>query len=200
VTRLYIWRHGRTRWNAEHRIQGQTDVELDERGHAQAQAAAARLALREPDAIVSSDLRRAAQTAGYLAEATGLPVAYDARLRERDFGQWQGLTDVELAERYPAEYARWRSGDRSVSDDLGLESMDDLVKRATAAFLDAAAALPGGTTVLTAHGGTAKYGVTALLGWSEQQFRTLGVLENCHWIELRDTPRRGWQLWSYNAG
>ena len=81
MTRLVIWRHGRTAWNAERRVQGQTDVELDERGHAQAAAAAARLARFSPAAIVSSDLRRAAQTAAYLAEATGLPVAYDERLR-----------------------------------------------------------------------------------------------------------------------
>ncbi len=198
MTRLFIWRHGRTAWNAEHRAQGQTDVELDERGHAQAAAAAARLAQRQPDAIVSSDLRRAAQTAHYLAEATGLPVRYDERLRERHFGAWQGLTGAEMAAQYPEQHAAWRAGHRDI-DGLGMESLADLEKRAIAACLDAAAALPGGTTVLTAHGGTAKYGVTALLGWPEHQVRSLGALENCHWIELRDTPHRGWQLWSYNA-
>jgi broad specificity phosphatase PhoE len=200
VTRLYIWRHGRTSWNAEHRVQGQTDVELDEIGHAEARAAAERLARQEPDTLLSSDLRRAVQTVRYLADATGLPVAYDARLRERHFGAWQGLTDQELAEQYPAEYERWRSGDRGgVVAALGMESLEDLEKRATAAFLDAAQANPGGRTVITAHGGTAKYGVAALLGWPVEVSRAIGPLANCHWIELRDSPRRGWQLWAYNT-
>ena len=198
MTRLYIWRHGRTLWNAERRIQGQTDVELDETGHTQAAAAAAQLARLRPDAIVSSDLRRAVQTAEYLAERTGLPVQLDARLRERHFGEWQGLTDTELAQLYPEVHARWRAGRRDEAS-VGMESMADLEKRATAAFLDAADARPGGTTVITAHGGTAKYGVAALLGWSDGVGRKLGPLANCHWIELRDTPNRGWQLWSYNS-
>jgi broad specificity phosphatase PhoE len=198
VTRLFIWRHGRTAWNAEHRAQGQTDVELDERGHAQAAAAAERLARQQPDAIVSSDLRRAAQTAQHLAEVTGLPVRYDERLRERHFGVWQGLTGAEMGALHPVEHAAWHAGQRDI-DGLGLEPLADLEKRATAAFLDAAAALPGGTTVITAHGGTAKYGMAALLGWSDGHTRTVAALANCHWIELRDTPHRGWQLWSYNA-
>ena len=156
------------------------------------------LARRKPDALVASDLRRAAQTAQYLADLTGLPIRYDSRLRERHFGAWQGLTDVELAERYPDGYARWRAGG-GAGDEVGMESTEDLEKRATAAFLDAAQALPGGTTVITAHGGTAKYGMAALLGWPDGLSRTLGGLANCHWIELRDTPRRGWQLAAYNS-
>jgi broad specificity phosphatase PhoE len=198
VTRLYIWRHGRTLWNAEHRVQGQTDVELDETGHAQAKAAAVHLARHRPDAIVSSDLRRAVQTAEHLAEHTGLPITLDPRLRERYFGVWQGLTDAEMQERHPELHALWRQGARDAAG-LGMESMADLEKRAIAAFLDAAQALPGGSTVITAHGGTAKYGVAALLGWPDGISRTLGPLANCHWIELRDTPNRGWQLWSYNS-
>lgn len=199
MTRLYIWRHGRTAWNAEQRIQGQTDVELDETGHAQAQAAVVRLARHRPDLLISSDLRRAAQTAEYLAEATGLPIQFDERLRERNFGVWQGLTDEELARLHPAGFERWRSGDRSIAEEIGMESLEDLEKRATAAFLDAAQANPGGTTVIAAHGGTAKYGMAALLGWPTTISRSIGPLANCHWIELRDTPRRGWQLCAYNA-
>lgn len=198
MTRLLIWRHGRTAWNATSRIQGQTDVELDAVGHAEAAAAAHRLAARHPDAIIASDLRRATQTAEYLAKATGVPIQLDARLRERDFGVWQGLTSVELNEQYPEAAAMWRSG-AGVPAGLGIESIEDLGKRATAAFLEAAEAAPGGTVVVTAHGGTAKYGVGALLGWPAQVWPTIGPLANCHWIELRDDPKRGWQLWSYNA-
>lgn len=111
MTRLIVWRHGNTEWNADGRVQGQTDVPLNDLGREQARAAAAVLAELRPDAIVSSDLRRAADTAAALAALTGLPVRPDARLRERYFGHWQGLALSEVAERFPEEYARWRAGD-----------------------------------------------------------------------------------------
>ena len=71
MTRLIVWRHGRTAWNAENRVQGQTDIELDETGVEQARLSATRLAPRRPDAIVASDLRRAYHTAEQLAVLVG---------------------------------------------------------------------------------------------------------------------------------
>jgi probable phosphoglycerate mutase len=197
-TRLLIWRHGETAWNAEDRVQGQIDLELNELGVAQAARAAAALADQEPDAVVSSDLRRAADTAAALASLTGLTVHYDPRLRERYFGDWQGLTNTELAERYPAERARWRAA--QVIGGCGVEELDDLTKRATAALLEAAELAPGGTVVVTCHGGTAKYGVGALLGWPAQVLASIGPLGNCRWIELHSHPVRGWRLHGYNLG
>ena len=99
MTRLVIVRHGRTGHNAAHVIQGQLDVELDEVGQAQAAVVAPRLAELAPAAIVSSDLRRAADTAAAVAAVTGVQVRLDKRLRERDFGQWQGLHGTEIAKR-----------------------------------------------------------------------------------------------------
>ena len=90
VTRLLPWRHGETEWNAAGRVQGQLDPELSDVGRAQAAVAAPRLAEQRPDAIVASDLRRAADTAAVLAALTGLEVTLDARLRERFHGEWQG--------------------------------------------------------------------------------------------------------------
>ena len=101
MTRLIVWRHGNTDWNAGNRVQGQTDIPLNELGREQAAAAAAMLAALKPDAIVASDLQRAARTAAALAALTGLPVRTDARLRERYFGQWQGLTMTEVADPVP---------------------------------------------------------------------------------------------------
>ena len=107
MTHLIVWRHGRTAWNAEHRFQGQTDVDLDETGFEQAAAAAPRLAALKPDMIISSDLKRATSTATVLAELTRLPIKLDPRLRERHFGPWQGLTAREIEERYPDDFLRW---------------------------------------------------------------------------------------------
>ena len=101
ATQLILVRHGRTVWNAADRIQGQADIELDDVGQDQARRVAPLLAAYRPDLIVCSDLVRAVQTAEPLARQTGLPVEYDARLRERHFGPWQGLTLPEVAEAYP---------------------------------------------------------------------------------------------------
>ncbi|MEV1290002.1 histidine phosphatase family protein [Micromonospora sp. NPDC049679] len=198
MTRLIVWRHGNTDWNATDRVQGQTDVSLNDLGREQAAAAAPLLAALRPDAIVASDLRRAAATAGALAALTGLPVGTDPRLRERYYGVWQGLTMPTIAERFPAEYARWRSGDQSPGCEV--ESLDDLGKRVGEALQDAADAVPGGTIVVATHGGAARQGAGHLLGWGHAVLRTVGPLQNCHWTELRHDSVRGWQLRAHNAG
>ncbi|NJP34745.1 histidine phosphatase family protein [Micromonospora thermarum] len=198
MTRLIVWRHGNTDWNATGRVQGQTDVALNDLGREQARTTAPLLAALRPDAIVASDLRRAADTAAALAALTGLPVRTDTRLRERYFGLWQGLALTDAAERYPDEYARWRAGDPDPG--AGIETLDDLGKRVGAALQDAADAVPGGTVVVTTHGGGARQGVGQLLGWDHSVLRTVGSLQNCHWTELRHDDARGWHLRAHNVG
>ncbi|TDB70515.1 MULTISPECIES: histidine phosphatase family protein [unclassified Micromonospora] len=198
MTRLIVWRHGNTDWNVASRVQGQTDVPLNDRGRDQARAAAPLLAELRPDVIVSSDLSRAAETAAALAEVTGLPVRTDVRLRERHFGQWQGLLLTEVAERFPTEYARWRAGDPDPG--AGVEALDDLGRRLGAAFQDAADLAAGGTVVVTTHGGAARQGVGQLLGWPHPVLRAVGSLGNCHWTELRHGDARGWHLRAHNVG
>jgi glucosyl-3-phosphoglycerate phosphatase len=196
MTLLVLWRHGNTDWNAGERVQGQLDTPLNERGRRQAATAAQRLAVLRPAAIVASDLRRAADTAAALAALTDLPVRLDARLRERYFGDWQGLTIAEIAQRYPAEYACWRAGDPDFG--CGAESTDDMTKRVGAALREAVDAAPDGTVVVTTHGGAARHGIGEMLGWSPQVTRSLGGLGNCHWSELRLDAERGWRLVAHN--
>jgi probable phosphoglycerate mutase len=196
ATRLIVWRHGQTAWNVANRIQGQLDIELTPTGVAQAAAVAARLVELHPDAIVSSDLRRARDTAAPLAAATGLAVQTDSRLRERYFGAWQGLTNAEAQERHPQEYARWRAGQPVEGCDV--EEVDDLGKRASTALREAAELAPGGTVVVVTHGGTAKHGSVALLGWPTKVLAGIAALGNCHWVDLRAYPVVGWQLRGYN--
>ncbi|MEH0844384.1 histidine phosphatase family protein [Micromonospora sp. CPCC 205711] len=204
MTRLIVWRHGNTDWNAASRVQGQTDVPLNDLGREQARAAAPLLAALRPDVIVASDLSRAAATADALAELTGLPVRTDPRLRERHFGLWQGLALTEAAARFPEEYARWRAGDPDPGAEI--ENLDDLGKRLGTAFQEAADLADGGTVVVTTHGGGARQGVGHLLGWDHSVLRSLGSLANCHWTELRyddGVTRRaapGWHLRAHNVG
>jgi broad specificity phosphatase PhoE len=199
VTRLIVWRHGNTDWNAGSRVQGQTDVPLNDLGRRQAAEAAGLLARLRPAAIVASDLSRAADTAAALATLTGLPVNSDERLRERHFGEWQGMTTPEVAAERPEEYARWTSGQDVVGG--GVETLDDLGKRVSEAFQDAALLAPPGSVVVVAtHGSAARQGVGHLLGWPREQLRTLRALQNCHWVELTHDGARGWQLSAYNVG
>jgi broad specificity phosphatase PhoE len=199
VTRLIVWRHGNTDWNAGHRVQGQTDVPLNDLGRQQAVDAAQLLVRFRPDTIVSSDLSRAADTAAALGALTGLPVTNDERLRERYFGPWQGLTMAEVSVTRPVEYARWQAGADVIGDDV--ETLSDLGKR-VAEGLQAAAdlAAPGGTVVVATHGAAARQGIGELLGWPQEQLRTLRALQNCHWAELTHDDTRGWQIASYNVG
>ena len=99
--RLIVWRHGRTEWNLQDKIQGQADIPLDSVGMEQARAAAARLASLAPTRLFASDLRRAAATAGELAALTGLKIEYDEALREIHVDEWAGLTSAELHAAHP---------------------------------------------------------------------------------------------------
>lgn len=198
MTRLIVWRHGNTDWNASHRVQGQTDVELNALGRQQAVDAAEILVKLKPGVLVSSDLMRASDTAAALAALTGLSISYDKRLRERYFGAWQGLTMPEVAEQHPEQHARWTAGQEVGGD---VETLAELGRRVADALQDAAAQAPsGGTVVVATHGAAARQGVGHLLGWPLEQLRTLRALQNCHWVELTLDVKRGWQLAAYNVG
>lgn len=109
---VLLWRHGRTPHNVALRLQGQVDIALDDVGHRQAAAAAAALAdTVTVDAIVTSDLGRARSTAAHLGDRTGHRPVVDARLRERGFGRWEGLTGEEISAGWPEQYAAWRTGE-----------------------------------------------------------------------------------------
>src|SRR5690606_12679896 len=150
-----LWRHGITDWNAARRIQGHSDPPLNPQGRAQAAAAAPLLAARRPVAIVSSDLRRCLQTAAPLAELTGLPVTRDSRLRERSYGEWEGLTLAEVAERWPESHARRQAGGDAADLGHGIERPADVTERVGEALREIAEAAPGETTVVVTHGGAA---------------------------------------------
>jgi probable phosphoglycerate mutase len=191
--RVLLWRHGRTAWNAERRYQGQADPPLDETGREQSIEAAVLIAALRPEYIVSSDLRRAAQTAEALCRSVERPLHLDPRFRERSLGHWEGLTRDEVAERFPDEMVDWLAG-RDVSR-RGGESREQVATRAVAAF----AALPTvDLAVIVTHSATAMALTTALLGLP-QTMHVLGPLANCHWSDLT-LNTGGWRLRAHNAG
>jgi probable phosphoglycerate mutase len=196
IRRLLIWRHGRTEWNASGRMQGQSDVALDEIGVRQAHEAAPLLAAEEPTAIYSSDLVRARDTAEVLGGLVGLTVMVDARFREAYFGPWQGLTSEQIAEAYPDEFSLWRQG-KGFSVE-GAEQHAEVATRMLAGIDDALDATEG-TLVVVTHGAAARRAVGALLDWPDEVVGRLGPLGNCRWSELRPTSN-GWRLHAHNIG
>jgi glucosyl-3-phosphoglycerate phosphatase len=191
-----LWRHGQTAWNAERRFQGQSDIPLDATGRAQAERAARLLAGLHPDLIISSDLTRATSTAAPLARLTGLDVVLDKDLRERHGGAWEGLTDAEIRERYPAEHTSWTPPDGEPTGVVA-DRVAAALHRVAAAVGDDAPA--GGLAVVVSHGAALRLGMSRLLGMPEQTFGALGPLSNCSWSVLGRRHGR-WRLLEHNAG
>jgi len=152
ATRVIAVRHGETAWNVETRMQGQLDIPLNEKGRWQAARVAAALADEAFDAIYSSDLLRASQTAEVLARAQALPLVADRGLRERCFGVFEGLTFAEVEARWPADSRRWRHRDPEFAPE-GAESLHQFSARCVAAAARLAAAHPGQAIAFVAHGG-----------------------------------------------
>ena len=202
MRRIAIWRHGRTSWNAEQRFQGQTDIELDDIGVAQARRAAAMLASLPPSAIICSDLLRTQQTAAPLVELTGIMPTLDAGLRETYAGEWEGKTRPVLLEEYGEELHRW-SGDPHMRAGVVGETRLEVADRMVAAVERGLSALSGdGVLVVVTHGGAARAGIGRLLGLPPEHWAALGVLTNCSWSVLLENspPGPAWRLQEYNAG
>jgi probable phosphoglycerate mutase len=151
-TRILAIRHGQTAWNADKRIQGQLDLPLNDTGLLQARRLAEALFEEPIAAIYCSDLSRAVQTALPLAERKGLVLRRDSALRERGFGEFQGLTFDEITERWPEQALRWRRRDPEYGP-AGGERLVDFHARCVAAAWRLAALHPGQTIALVAHGG-----------------------------------------------
>jgi len=151
MTELILIRHGETSWNRERRMQGQTDTQLSELGRAQAEAVGLRLAQHPFSAIYSSDLTRAWDTAAAIARASGHDIVREPRLRECTFGVFEGLTYPEMAQRYPAEHARFllREADYAVP---GGESPRQFYQRSLGCLEAIAAAHAGECVVVVTHG------------------------------------------------
>jgi probable phosphoglycerate mutase len=152
VTRILAIRHGETAWNVDTRIQGQLDVPLNDTGRWQARRLGQAVAHEPIHAIYASDLARAFETARALGAAVGLPVVADRGLRERHFGAFEGHTWAEIEARWPEGSERWRKRDLDFAP-AGGESLRDFYARSVAAATRLAAAHPGQTVALVAHGG-----------------------------------------------
>ena len=143
MTAFALVRHGETDWNRERRIQGSTDIPLNDTGRDQARATGALLASRRWNALVASPLSRAAETARLIGEHVGLAEPeLEPRLAERDYGAAEGLTGTEIDVKFP-----------DGADVPGRETREAVAERAVAALHDLAARHPGEAVIVVAHGG-----------------------------------------------
>jgi glucosyl-3-phosphoglycerate phosphatase len=187
IRRLVMLRHGQTEYNAGNRMQGQIDTDLSELGRNQALAAAESLAKRQPLLIVSSDLRRALDTAVALGDRAGLPVEADERLRETHLGDWQGMTHLEVDDVAPGARLAWRDDARWAPH--GGESRVDVAARSVplvAELFDQYTEWGDDDRplVLVAHGGLIAALTAALLDLPVDNWPVLGGLGNASWVQV----------------
>jgi 2,3-bisphosphoglycerate-dependent phosphoglycerate mutase len=152
LTRVVAVRHGETAWNVQTRIQGQIDIGLNAVGREQAQRLARALADERFDAVYASDLRRAADTAHALAVRAGLPLRTEVSLRERAFGEFEGLTWAEVEQQHPEASRRWRERDTGFGPPGG-ETLAVFYERAVTALAGIAARHRGEHIAIVTHGG-----------------------------------------------
>ena len=175
--RICILRHGETDWNAARRLQGRTDVPLNENGRAQADAAGEHLRTGNWQAIITSPLSRAKHTALRIADALCLDpsaIIEDPRLIERDYGQASGLTPEQRNEQFPS------------GNYLGMEPFESLQSRLTGAFWDICRTHQGKNVLIVCHGGATNALLHALSGGELGTGKTRLLTGAMNTIELTD--------------
>jgi uncharacterized phosphatase len=183
LTTFALIRHGQTDWNAERRLQGSTDIPLNDVGRGQARDAVAVVSGYEWDAIVSSPLSRAAETADLIADGLGRTVARRLpELIERSFGPAEGLqAGPEL------DALRIEGGFR------GAETEDEAAHRGLTALEELAEEFRGGRVLVVAHGTLLRVSLSRAIG------RTLQSVDNAALNLAHHHVADGWQLEYFNG-
>lgn len=183
-TDFVLVRHGQTDWNVEHRIQGSTDIPLNDTGVAQ--ATHTRDALRDDDfdGVASSHLQRAAFTAATINELHGKQHHIDERLAERVFGTIEGMTVDDVNRIYGSFDA--------VAD---VEWWDNVGVRMMAALEDLSAAYPDGRVLVVSHGSAIRAVLGAIQGIPPREVKST---LNCGLTQLRHHDNGRWEILSFN--
>jgi alpha-ribazole phosphatase/probable phosphoglycerate mutase len=179
---IILVRHGETAWNVGEVFRGRADIELNGNGRKQAGLLGEYLREAEIEAVYSSPLKRALDTARAIAGRHGLKVNVDDRLNDLDFGEWEGLTVPEVKARYADVYATWDSHPEIVSLPGG-ETLDD-VRQRSLSLVDEAVSRHNGNAVLVTHRVVIKVLVCALLGLDNSHFWNI-LVDTCGMTTFR---------------
>jgi broad specificity phosphatase PhoE len=174
VTTIFLARHGESDWNVEKRFQGHTDRPLTERGRDQAHALADLVAAEKIDAVYTSPLSRARETADIIAARAGLDPVVLPGLREVDTGSWSGLSRADVEARFPEGFARWRSGGSGWEDG---ETYEQMAERVIGALRTIAEGHPDGRVLVISHGGPIRAIHAAAEGVAIDDYRRLKPVE-----------------------
>jgi broad specificity phosphatase PhoE len=191
VDTVYLIRHGETEWNITGRWQGILDVQLNEVGREQAQKLAEEAKNTGIEAIYSSDLSRAAETAQALAAPLGLTPILDLRLRELDIGVFQGLKEAEIKQKYPEEFAAFLANPLEYRLPEG-ESRMDLQARVFALWKELLSSSQHQTIALVSHNGTLKMLLSALFPEKTDFFQSHSIPNAT--LDLLKRFEDGWHL------
>ncbi|NEX64250.1 histidine phosphatase family protein [Noviherbaspirillum galbum] len=179
MTEILLIRHGETAWNAIRRLQGHLDIPLSEEGLRQA-ALLGQVLRDEPlDAIFSSDLHRAYQTAQAVALPRGMPVQVDRGLRERCYGAFEGMLYADIGARYPEAYRAWQAREIDYRFPEGVhvaETLREFSGRTVDAIVRIATAKPYRRIALVAHGGVLECAYRAAQGLGFDHARDFDIL------------------------
>lgn len=163
MTRLILVRHGETAWNADLRFQGQSDIELSERGKEQARLTAGRLAGERINAAYASDLCRCSETARLILEGRDVPLELRPELREMNFGEWEGLTFEQINAHSPGAIQRMRSDLGTFRAPAG-EAWSELDARVGGFLEEALARHPYDAVLIAGHTNPLRALIIRLLG------------------------------------
>ena len=190
----YLARHGETASNRMRRYAGRSAEPLTLAGREQVRELAARLASCGVTAIWSSRIARASESAAIIAEALGIPVSADARLDEMRMGPWEGLTEDEVATRYPTEYGLWNTRPELLALE-GRESLEALAERVMGAVRDAWR--QPAPVLLVTHVAPMRVAALRTLGSSLARYKDVHV-PNAGCLVARDGAAAG--AWRLGAG
>jgi broad specificity phosphatase PhoE len=174
VTTIFLARHGESDWNVEKRFQGHSDRPLTERGREQAHALADLVGSEKIDAVYTSPLSRARETAEIVAARAGLKAVALPELREVDTGSWSGLSRADVEAHFPEGFARWRSGGSGWEDG---ESYEEMAERVIGALRKIAEDHPDGRVLVISHGGPIRAIHAAAEGLAIKDYRRLKPVE-----------------------
>jgi len=193
---FYLLRHGETEWNAQNRFCGRTDVPLSEAGRRQAKSLAERLKPLPFEALYSSPLKRALETARLISESVGLQPVPDQRLVELDYGRWEGKTLAEIMENDPKTYCAWDTDPAHVAPPGGESGLE--AQQRAVSFLDFLAAQhPQGHVLVALHKTVCRLAICHVLGMSASEYRRRLILNNAALSIIQSRPY-GWQLITFN--
>jgi len=187
MTEIILVRHGETEWNVAEIYRGRADVALNEVGIGQAELLGKYLGRLKLDAIYSSPLRRALDTANIVAQHQDITVQVTHGLIDFDYGEWQGLPDQKVAMLYPDLHNEWQANPHLVRMPGG-ENLDDVAKRALGVVSEVVSKYKGGT-VLVSHRVVNKVLICSLLGLDNSHFwhikQDVGGITNFDYVDGR---------------